>query len=737
MMVSEMHTKGQLTSTDYKAMEDLLRLKASDLRIGIISILGSLPENDAIASVRRLLSNKNVERRLGGLDIIKNWIKDGERKELCQELIKDVKSITHPTPKEQILIDDILSTLTSEDIVYDSKNGFGLYDPDEEVRFVLPKPDGFNVQEVFAFADDKYTERILQKLLSVIALHPDLDFAESGEEGTKILQEFYDKEIGNASDMLKLYLAINKAERFESPFFPVIERFLGFPLHTFQRISKELSSSPDYSLARQIICRLFWLNYSGDMAWQTALNVISKAALEMSGDDMVKMVEDGLYITVDKHRLIFDVFPFSVFMDKLKNESYLKEDERFVQSFKVRYEIYRKTNYRNQYDCRCFILITPFEFLRAWRLGVISDKEFYHNMLGRETAEDMIYRLTYRIPDPSRRYNTDDKLLSPDECKLVEKAVDRILDIELKRGDSLTEVWHLANTIQLVKGADYFIKILTGLGNDIPNRGHYFFASDGSKREILSRLLYNCSPTENDTPERLKKLAEEAGISNGRLVEAAMFSTRWLDIVERAIGWEGLASGAYYFLAHTTDNCNDRVKSHIARYTSVPPEDFADGAFDPMWFQDMYRLLGKSRYEAVYKSAKYITDGHGYIRVRKLSDALLGNLKIEAVAKEIEEKRNKDSVVAYGVIPLSHNRTEDLRQRYGLLQKFLKESKQFGALRQSSESKAVKLALDNLARTAGYGDATRLTWSMEAGFIKEVEEYLKPKEIEGITISIS
>ena len=73
--------------------------------------------------------------------------------------------------------------------------------------------------------------------------------------------------------------------------------------------------------------------------------------------------------------------------------------------------------------------------------------------------------------------------------------------------------------------------------------------------------------------------------------------------------------------------------------------------------------------------------------------------------KEITDKRNKDLVVAYGLIPLGRNRIKDLRQRYAFLNKFLKESKQFGAQRQASESRAVKLALDNLARTAGFGDS--------------------------------
>ena len=75
-------------------------------------------------------------------------------------------------------------------------------------------------------------------------------------------------------------------------------------------------------------------------------------------------------------------------------------------------------------------------------------------------------------------------------------------------------------------------------------------------------------------------------------------------------------------------------------------------------------------------------------------------------------------------------------ERYQFLQKFLKESKEFGAQRQESEKKAVAIALQNLARNSGYGDVTRLTWSMETELIKEITPYLTPKEIEGVEVYV-
>ena len=79
---------------------------------------------------------------------------------------------------------------------------------------------------------------------------------------------------------------------------------------------------------------------------------------------------------------------------------------------------------------------------------------------------------------------------------------------------------------------------------------------------------------------------------------------------------------------------------------------------------------------------------------------------------------------------------KDLVARYKFLQKFLKESKTFGAQRRASEAKAVSIAMENLSRNAGYGDVTRLTWAMENQIMEEIRSYLTPKEVDGVSVWI-
>ena len=69
--------------------------------------------------------------------------------------------------------------------------------------------------------------------------------------------------------------------------------------------------------------------------------------------------------------------------------------------------------------------------------------------------------------------------------------------------------------------------------------------------------------------------------------------------------------------------------------------------------------------------------------------------------------------MSYGLIPLGRKADKELLERYQYLQKFLKESKELVHKDRKAKKKAVSIALQNLARNSGYGDVTRLTWSME------------------------
>ena len=763
-IVRNLHEWNDLADEDYLAMESHLRLKAAPMRTCIIGILGSLPDDKAISSVKRLITDKSTERRLAGLDILKNWIDKGERSEAVSELKPELSAIVNPTSREQILLGAILAQNNPEENIYTPENGFGLYSCGDEIAVSVTRPADFSPEKALAFkSDSNILKKILRKrnspaveliqaIIDLIEKNTDYEFKDrygnisrlgntvqqSYKPGLEsialpeIWKEFYDLEIGSPENILRLWIATITPNASDKPFYPTLKRILGRAFDP--DILNPVKNSPYFQSALHIITALAEEYCKGQVILEIATDFVSDFALRIKTEDCIKNYQSYSWESPEDH-CIYNVQPVATLLSICRNSSNDMPDDLFLRSFAGRHNLLCKTksciadgfNYRNP--------LNAMEYLRAWSLGAISDKAMFREMMSGPMKKSMIAEFSQRLPDAERpRWTKQLTPLSDRGCHLINTVIERILDIELKRGDSETPVSSLAYEIRCVSGIDRLLQILQALGKDKPvTRGYY---ANLNKREILSSLLQASSPAPSDSPEELKRKAKVAGVTDEQLAEAAMFSQRWLEITEEAIGWKGLTSGAYYFMAHTADTLSDRAKSRISRYSAVEPADFADGACDPAWFHEIYKTLGRKHYEFIYASAKHVADGNRHSRSRKLSDALLGNLKEKQVMTEISEKRNKDLVVALGLIPLGRNKHGDLRERYIFLNKFLKDSKQFGAQRQASEGRAVKLALDNLARTAGYGDSARLTWSMEAALVKDAAQYLTPKDFDGVSVKL-
>ena len=321
-------------------------------------------------------------------------------------------------------------------------------------------------------------------------------------------------------------------------------------------------------------------------------------------------------------------------------------------------------------------------------------------------------------------------------CKEVyDKLVNLILDVELKRGDTPTVFSEAVSRISRIEGIPRLMEILRAMGNDPLDRNTYYSFSNGtSKKECLSHLLKVSWPCEGETAADLKKAVKENKVSNDRLIEVAMYAPQWLDLAEEVLGIDGFKSGCYYFMAHMNERFDDRKKAVIARYTPLSPEELNNGCFDTNWFFEVYERLGEKNFSKLYKAAKYIADGSKHTRARKYADAATGKVDREELEKTIEDKRNKDLLMSYGLIPIK-DRSDELH-RYEFLQKFLKESRQFGAQRRQSEAQCVQYAMKNMATTAGYADELRLTLAMETELVTSNQQYFDGIEVGDYTAQV-
>ena len=434
------------------------------------------------------------------------------------------------------------------------------------------------------------------------------------------------------------------------------------------------------------------------------------------------------------------------------------DEKSFIESFILRYKLDKKINkYIDEKLKSCEISGgTKSLGLRNYAIAVnlkIAEKDLiYKNILElNNEAEDEnrvifsnldTYMNDYRsiiTKKENKRLTTLNQFMLNEALKTIydegRKIVDYLVQNELKRGDSPTIYSRQLHRIKRIEGIDYLVQILKALGKETLDRAAYYWGGNDTKKSVLSHLLKVCYPTEKDNSKELAKKLKGTDITEQRLIEVAMYSSQWIEIIEGYLAWKGLVSGCYYFQAHMSDV--DRNKEGlIAKYTPISIDDLMDGAFDIDWFRSAYKELGAKRFEMLYDSAKYISDGAKHTRARMFADAVLGNLKLKETEKKIEDKRNKDLVASYSLIPLLKDKQKDALHRYQFLQKFLKESKKFGAQRRASEAKTVNISLENLSRNMGYSDVTRLIWNMETALINEMKEYFVPKKLDDVDVYI-
>jgi len=85
------------------------------------------------------------------------------------------------------------------------------------------------------------------------------------------------------------------------------------------------------------------------------------------------------------------------------------------------------------------------------------------------------------------------------------------------------------------------------------------------------------------------------------------------------------------------------------------------------------------------------------------------------------ERNQQIAIKAFGVLPLDPlEPTDDVLRRYLRLRQSHTDARQFGAERQANQEAAVQVGLANLAQRAGFADATRLEWAMEARLAADV-----------------
>lgn len=740
----------EITDEELQKFEDLLSRKSSELRKQVIGMIMKRGEDEVKVSVSRLLQSRNADQRLAGLDMLCQLHKKDSPKWITEKAEAFAERAKIST-KEQILLDNLLQE-DSAQTLYTADNGFGLFDPSNISASEEPQtlPQGYyrEATQNNLMGLSMSHEQIIEELNKLKKLFEDNSSFEyerkyyDGSTDTVLLGNYFSStsaydENGTLEEKFYSYpLAEVWKQWFEDSKLTPLDLLL---INTTASRNQYggISGGDQFPEIRKMVDEIVYPakvpNVEGNPYSNPLLTVLNILAYifpceqkdgflyglvceifsRMDKIEVGKVVEKkshygSNFYTWHDIRLINEIW------SAYSSRSYEMNDEEFANYWKLtkwRFEINQFEGERkNQY------MPNLWNYSRAYKLELIG----YDELVNRIMFDDSIRQLTVK---KFSKNETNYFEPFPFLKEIIDKCRDRIFEIELTRGDTSTAVTRLAQNLQVIYGADNFVKLLTAMGKDNLHRGYiYSWGSvEYNKKEVLSTLLKRCWPSESDSQKEFNKLVKDAKITDKRIVEAAMYAPQWMHLVGSYVKWKGFESAIWWLHAHTNGTHTAETETEIGRYSPVEIREFNDGAVDVDWFKEAYKALGKAKWKVLYDAAKYVSDGTGHSRAKLYADVIVGNTKITEVRKRVVDKRNQDYLRVYGLVPLSRaKRDKDLLTRYQFLQKFLKESKQFGSQRQTSEALAVKISMENLARTAGYSDPIRLTWAMETEEAKTI-----------------
>ncbi len=751
-----------LTDADYEQIRGCLKYKAADIRKNTLALLEKQSDDALKNTIEAALQDKKEEVRLGGLDLVMRLKKDEERQKLYQECLELLGGMEMVSEKEAVIISELTGDSQADEVL--NELGYGLYNPDAPWKLAECQVDEKLITRFMKKSCKADLMKLLEKLDDLYEANKNREYQTTWGVEKLLGEDFMMIRYGTFEDTLEKY-----------PFPELWRSFYEEHIKDFETLVRLNTFSEFYTNGSVMYdrARLYWF---ADML------------RELLGEDYAK-TEDA---TKFKHKHIFYVVQalFHAYAAKAENQRILKELGYSLLAAFVKYpkekgihcENTKYAGAQKHYITSCACLKTFIDTTKRWSCQEDFDKMFLLcqklNIYYEANATDLsflhyvkaytrdlisldnVYQAVFDILGLGDSLQNMKAFLTGERAEatyynfiqldgaLSENATlqkaeeiywtltEMILKVELKRSEMPTDFSPVVRKISKIKGIAHLLDILTALGKDTFERSVYYsyYGNATDKKTCLCHLLHVSEPLPEENGETLRSLLKGRKITDKRLVEVAMYNSKWIDIIEEYLGWPGLKSGVYYFVAHMNENYSDKTEAIIAKYTPLTKEELNDGAFDLNWFTECSNQLGEKRFQMLYDAAKYISDSNKHTRARKYADAVQGKVTVEELEKTIADKRNKDLLMSYPLVPLVDDK--DTLRRYQFLQKFLKESKQFGAQRKASESKSVAMGMRNLATRTGYTDVTRLTLNMETKLVEEMQAYFTWQSVEDIELKI-
>ncbi|HXG11993.1 MAG TPA: DUF5724 domain-containing protein [Gemmataceae bacterium] len=737
--------KCPITPAEAERLEELLTRKAGDLRRGVLALLLNQTDDAALASAERLLTAGQLPLRLAGLDLLRQMAEAGRQGERCRARAERYRTERgRLSDEEEKQLTAILDTARPQARLDDA---LGLLKPEERTPPVPPRGNlkvAFRTPAAIACLEslDELVHEHRQTPV-VIKYLPDPDDPEDQES------ESEPTPLGNLG------------YRFPSPNTdtPVEKDIVRLPLRElwerwWAERPRELRDPDGFELLRALAC----FEWEAD-DWREprkrspqlkqALEVLTGGLKpkELRYEEIVKGVLEWLlrlHPPEGAPDFLLDAVEASFALVPPQELEHVPDEDRWEdrdwRSYDSPFVLWldQARSHRDSYPA----VWRPEHHVRLWRLlrwkdepgpKVPRNRPELNEIVaayraGGATEADLIDQLLGPHDDDyGGRFHelgtlTERKLPPklaecPGLAAVVERCRQRVLEIELARGEAETPASGAALSLNSVEGIDILIRLLQALGKDSFVRGYLW--NNQSRAAVFSHLIKVAYPGKDETEADFAAKVKAAGINQERLIQLAFHAPQWVKHVEQALGWPGFAEGVWWFIAHTRDsNRNedeDKWKALLSERTALTPEELAEGAVDVAWFHRTYEALGAERWAALSAAAKFASTRQGYKRALFLAEVMRGKVAKKSLVSAIRQKRRREEVRALGLLPLAKGkaREADLLDRYQVYQDYLRYARKLGSMSRDSALRAAAIGMQNLARTAGYPDPIRLEWAME------------------------
>lgn len=755
-----------LAEDEAQAVEALLSRKAGDLRRGVVALLLARPDDAVLASADRLLVEGRAPLRLGGLELLRQLVDEDRAVADARRRGREYAE-HHPEPsaEETVQLDILLGAGTGAPATLD--DGLGLVDPGRLTAPLQPQPHDVQFVSEAALA-------LLRDLDALVHEHRDAELESEGWGG-----ETHRQPLGEIRwwpgmagargrpvapplpEMWERWNAERPASSRDPDGLELVRALLAPAPATSGRDSHHAQGwQPDRAVRRlvaggrelpELAYRPVTLGVLGWLAGQESLPGAARFLLDVAetllagipDDELAAHEPEAWYVSRQDAR--WRLTGWSRGLELARELRHLRPADWTAEDTERLWRLERyATRPEPAKPRRRGEVLTqrpPLpEVIAALLAGAATHADVIEHLVGPRDGWGGFRDLAEVSGRRPRVETHGHEALAG----IVEAIRRRVLEVELARGEAPTAASDAAMSLRHTGGLETLVALLSALGKGRLVRG---WSYDNVGREtVFSHLIRVTQPGADDHLSAFAEQARASKLTEKRLVELAAFAPQWSRHVEAAVERPGLAGAIWWLHAHTKDDnwsveaeVRDAWTAEVAERTRLGGHELMDGAVDVAWFRASHHSLGDDGWKLVDAAARFCSSSGGHKRAQLFAAAMLGSLTEDELSERIGVKRHQDTVRALGLLPLpdGDEREAVLLRRYEAIQEFARESRQFGSQRQASEKRAATVGLENLARSAGFEDPTRLGWAMEARGVADLAEGPVRVQVGDVEVALS